>query len=657
MDSFRHISLIGAIAAILVVSPSAGWPDEAIEQSANSNPVEKKAPAGTDVVRITPEGVFDLHLQGADLRMVLRQLSLQSKRNIIASKEVSGEITADLHGVTFTQALEAILYSSGLVSQKKENFIYVFTPKELAAIEKAKQKVDVRVFRLGYLTAKDAESLIKNVLSPDGIIALTPPPKSGIKADTDTTGGKDHAADEIIVVRDYEENLEKVAQILAEIDIRPQQVLVEATILSAELDDNSALGIDLQVLTGVDFQTFGVTSDLANMVVPPPPVGGVKDFNNTQTRINTNFSANLPIDLGSPMTFGIISNNVAAFIHALEAVTDVTVLANPKLLIVNKQRGEVLVGRSDGYLTTTTTETTTTETVEFLETGTRLIVRPFVGNDGYVRMEIHPEDSTGSVIQVGGVGGPVLPNKTTTEITSNIMVRDGKTIVIGGLFREQTNLVRRQVPLLGDIPWAGTLFRSTVDVMSRHEVIILITPHIIDYPSAEAVGQRMKMDAERYRIGGREGMQWWSRIRLADKHLFWARQAMAENSPDRAMWYVDLALSLEPRMPEAINLKERLSDQAYWADQPENITTRYFVERMIMQELDKPYGDVLPPGRPLQADKINPEVRKAFGIKKRPGDSGEGLYPPGDIRPAPGVQTGEDKTKVRPVRGSNGSPR
>ncbi len=299
MDSFRHISLMRAIAAMLVVLPSVGWTDEvssdeastessAIQiQIAQSSEKQDPPPAGTDVVRITPEGVFDLHLQGADLRMVLRQLSLQAKKNIIASKEVSGEITADLHGVTFTQALEAVLYSSGLVSQKKDDFIYVFTPKEFAAVEKAKQKVDVRVFRLGYLTAKDAESLIKNVLSPDGIIALTPPPKSGIEADTDTTGGKDHAADEIIVVRDYEENLEKVAQILAEIDIRPQQVLVEATILSAELDDNSALGIDLQVLTGVDFQTFGVTSDLANMVVPPPPVGGVKDFNNTQTRINT----------------------------------------------------------------------------------------------------------------------------------------------------------------------------------------------------------------------------------------------------------------------------------------------------------------------------------------------------------------------------------
>ena len=527
---FRCILLAGTITAALIVFTGVGWSQEAPTESS------VVPPPASDVVNIAPDGTFELHGQSADLRLVLKQLSRQGKKNIIAAKGVEGEISMDLYGVTFAQALEAVLHSSGLVSQKKDDFIFVFTAEEFAAVEKATQKMEVRVFRLNYLTAPDAGKLIEDVLSEEGSVGLTPAPESGIEASPEITGGKSHATDAILVVRDYEENLETIARVLSELDIRPQQVLIEATILSAELDDDSALGIDLEMLNGVDFRTFGATSDLTGLAVPqppapvPPPWGGVTDFDNPQSRISTNFTANMPTALGPPFTFGIISDNIGAFIHALEAVTDVTVLANPKLLIVNKQRGEVLVGRRNGYVTTTVTETTAVQTVEFLETGTRLIVRPFIASDGYIRMEIHPEDSTGSVTQVGTTG-LALPNENTAEATTNIMVRDGKTIVMGGLFREQTDLVRRQVPLLGDIPWVGTLFRSTVDVISRHEVIILITPRIIDYPSAEAVGQRAKEDAERYRIGARKGLQWWARTRLAEKNMFWARRADTSSRP------------------------------------------------------------------------------------------------------------------------------
>src|SRR5204862_2562393 len=92
---------------------------------------------------------------------------------------------------------------------------------------------------------------------------------------------------------------------------------------------------------------------------------------------------------------GFVTNSVSMFLSALETVTDTTVLANPKVLALNKQQGEVIVGRKDGYLTTTVTESATVQTVDFLDTGTRLIFRPCIGADGYIRMEIHSEDSRG----------------------------------------------------------------------------------------------------------------------------------------------------------------------------------------------------------------------------------------------------------------------
>src|SRR6185295_1507773 len=127
-------------------------------------------------------------------------------------------------------------------------------------------------------------------------------------------------------------------------------------------------------------------------------------------------------------------------------------------LALNKQKGEVIVGNKDGYLTTTVTESAQTQTVEFLDTGTRLVFRPFIGDDGYIRMEIHPEDSSG-----GLQGSSNLPFKITTEVTSNVLVKDNHPIVIGGLFREASNTGRWEIPGLGNLPLAGPLFRQQRD--------------------------------------------------------------------------------------------------------------------------------------------------------------------------------------------------
>jgi hypothetical protein len=254
-----------------------------------------------------------------------------------------------------------------------------------------------------------------------------------------------------------------------------------------------------------------------------------------------------------------------------------------------------------------------TETVEFLETGTRLVVRPYIGRNGYVRMEVHPEDSSGSVVQVGT---SALPSERTVEVTTNLIVKDGRTVVIGGLFSESTTKGRSQLPIVGDIPIAGTLFRSTDDTTAREEVMVLITPNIVRQENAEAVGEQMKYEAERQRIGARKGLEWWNRERLAATYLRWARQELRKGNRGAALWNVDLALSIMPRMTEAISLKERITNKAYWADEARGSNAKYMIERMIMQDLGKPVEEVIPPQRPLDVREIDPEVRDAFGIEE-----------------------------------------
>jgi len=548
-------------------------------------------------VKMSMTGTFDIQVQDAELRGVLHLLSTQGKRNIVATKEVAGQVTADLYAVTFEEALDAIMQSSGYVYRQKGRFIYVYTPDQLAAALQAEKKTEVRVFHLSYITAEDAEALILPALSDDGSVSLSPASETGIETSDEEAGGNSLAGEDVIIVRDYEENVKQIAEILDKLDAKPQQVLIESTILRASLDEDNTLGIDFNALAGIDFETRGAVNGDLDGYLPNQTAAG--------------FQTDVIGELNGGMSIGVITNNIGIFIRALESVTDTTVVANPKLLVLNKQRAEVMIGSRDGYLTTTVTETVATQTVEFLETGTRLVVRPYIGRNGYIRMEIHPEDSDGSVTELG------LPRETTTEVTCNVMVRDGHTIVIGGLFREDTDNDRSQIPVLGNIPYAGTLFRSTTDGTEREEVIILVTPHIVNHDIDEAIGERLKDDVNRFRLGQRKGLRWWNRSRLAQTHMRWAKQELANGDRAKALWNVDMALSCNPRMEEALRLKERLMDRALWSDESRESSIKYLIRQLVMQDLAMPVERIVPPGKPRDPQKVDPAVRKALGIGDR----------------------------------------
>jgi len=480
----------------------------------------------------------------------------------------------DLYNVTVHEALEAILRVNGFVYKEEGNFIYVYTAKEAAEMEKANRVANTEVFRLFYTPAANAATMIKPVLSADGQVALTTAATSGLDSGTKGTGGNDHATEDMLVITDYPENLDRVRSILKEIDRRPQQILIEATILRASLTENNQLGVDFNVLSGVDFASLTSTNgQIVNANLGSGSLAGGQNISSVGT--GNNFTA--PIAGG--LKFGFLNDNVSVFVAALEGVTDASVLANPKVLALNKQKGEVIIGRKDGYLTTTVTESSTVQTVDFLDTGTRLIFRPYIGDDGYVRMEIHPEDSS------GGLNPQNLPFKNTTEVTSNVMIKDGHTIVIGGLFRESSTTSRSQIPGLGNIPFAGVLFRNQSDQTTREEVIILLTPHIIKDDSAySAASEEMLKAAEQMRIGVRKGMMWWGRERLAESCYETAVAEMNKSNPNRgkALWHLDCATNLNPMFAEAIEMKEELTGKSVTS--AENSSIRGFVRREVMAE-------------------------------------------------------------------------
>jgi type IV pilus assembly protein PilQ len=565
-----------------------------IQPEEEERPVSNMPDSPPDV-KVTDAGAVQMHVSDVPLAQVLRALSLESRRNIIASPRVTGMVTASLYDVTFEEALQSILMSNGAGYRVDGKFIYVYTTAELAEMELVADPPLTKVFPLSYVRSEEAAKYVAPLLGAGGSVIASPNPEKGIASNTSDAGGDNHALGDFIVVTARSENLERVAEMLARIDVRPHQVLIEATMLRARLDDENALGIDFNLVGGVDLELLGATSNaIQDITLGTLPTERYELFNSAAA---TDFRSNVP---AGGLSVGIIKDNVAVFIRALESVTDTAVLANPKVLVLNKQRGQVIVGRRDGYLTTTVTETTAIQQVEFLETGTQLIFRPFVGEDGFVRIELYPKDSVGVVSAQG------LPSEQTTEVTTNVLVKDGNTVMIGGLFREVTTDARSQVPGLGNLPFLGQLFRSNNDTVQREEVIVLLTVHIVKdhdrYATASAdLWERM----ERGRVGLRQGLMWHGRDRLAQSHYQAAVEHYHEGDLKKARWHVDLALRNSPVHTSAIELRDMLTGERAWED--EGAASRGFIYELINRE--KSYGEPIyerPLIRPLTGAPTSP---------------------------------------------------
>jgi type II secretory pathway component GspD/PulD (secretin) len=443
-----------------------------------------------------------------------------------------------------------------------------------------KDRMVYKVFTLYYISAAEAQKLITPVLSGAGSIQGSTPAETvvptGESISVGSGGGDKMALNDTIIILDYPENIDEAEKLLQELDVRPRQVLVEATILSATLNEGMEFGIDLNFMAGTHLigtstiDEVGTTAaELVTTTTSPiqqiaaGPIPGMMAETAGFARVG-----------GDGLRVGVSSGDVAAFITALESVTDTTILANPKILAVNKQLGQVYIGTKIGYIDQTTqTQTSTTQSVKFLDTGTKLSFRPYIGNDGYIRMDIHPKDSSGTL------KANDIPDEFSAELATNVMVKDGQTIVIGGLFRDVVVTSRSQIPLLGDLPLIGGLFRGTNDQTQRQEVIVLLTPHIVDEPE-ETNSDARADDVRRKRFGARDELQWIGRARLAEDRYAMAARYYIENDNESAMRELDIALELRPTYLEAIRLKEKIVHET-------DPTADLNIDRIMLEDFER----------------------------------------------------------------------
>ena len=530
--------------------------------------LEAEAAANADApkVKMSDQNMVELHVKNEEIASVLQLLGLESKKNIIVTKNVSGKVSADLYSASFYEALDAILHPNGFAYVEKGNFIYVYTIEELERIEKTLKRRVAKKITLNYLNGPDAAEFVKGMLSKEGEIKTTPKIEAFAIASNSPVGKDDFALSASIVVTDYEENLSAIEALLRELDTKPQQVLIEATVLQTKLSENNAFGVDISILDDVSFTDFAALAGgpraAADALIrggPAAATGFVPSDNRAIAIGSTPGSTSGP----GTFKFGLVSSNVGAFVRLLDEVTDTTVLANPKILTLNRQPSRVLVGRRVAYLSTTATETSTTQTVEYLDTGVQLRVRPFVSSSGDIRLEINPSVSSAEPQELLAAGGGrvTVPDEVTQEVTTNIIVPDGMTVVIGGLFTETTTIGRTQVPVLGDLPIIGSAFKGNNDKLTRDEIIFLVTPSIVSDKTLIDQGEQATAMGERLRAGARQSLLPFSRERMTTQLNLQAEVAARAGKFDESLWKINRSLSMKPNQEQALRLRERVLGQ------------------------------------------------------------------------------------------------
>jgi type IV pilus assembly protein PilQ len=581
-------SLLAPVLSGQAAAPAASQAAPAAAPAAEPPPPDNRI--GISPVAGEGDDQLRVYIKDEDIRVVLAALSEQGGLNILPSKNVQGTVSAALNGVTVQTALEAILRSTGYVARREGAFIYVGTPLDFDAMNNVLDRIGTRIYRPNYVSAKELAALITPLLTPApvGKAVATSPSKVDIPADNEKVGGDDFAGNDAVLVQDYEAILAAIDQIVDEIDQRPPQVAIEAMILSVRLNDTCRFGIDFRFLADKDhlrLATGQPMNDLAEVTFN----GGLK--------------------------FAFLDKSIGSFVDLLESVGDTNVIATPRLMVLNKHRADILIGSELGYVSTSTTETATTQSVNFLEVGAQLKLRPFISNDGMVRMEIHPELSTGNVRVEGGF---TLPDKDVTQVTTNILVRDGYTVVIGGLMREDLTTTTSQVPVVGNLPLIGALFRSKTEEIEKREILVLVTPRIVHEPWMYHEGEQGAGEFHRRQMVYQDKMSPLGKRHLGRKYYRLAQEAWIKGERDKALKLVSLAIQFDPLNRAAIDLRADIwagiqgNDHSGGTPIPSMPALQWLdgerIDPLILDELEQP--DVGPVELLPPADRGLPALRR-----------------------------------------------
>ena len=370
-------------------------------------------------------GKVTLSIQESDIRDVMQLLSREQRLNIFVAEGVSGDVSVNLYEMETEKAIVLIAESAGFAVEQRDGSFFIIEREDAGRYNQT-NLTQMRSYKVQYISAGDVESAVQDYLSDYGSVRSL---EDG----------------NLIIIEDLPPFLQKIEDIIFAIDREPKQIMIEAKILEISLTDNQAYGLDWALLFNASDGEGSIgTRGLA-------------------TRASAGLFAEFTND------------NVELVLTALKERGRLRTISTPKLLAMEGLEAETVVGANIGYRVTTTINQVTSESVEFLETGIILKVIPSVDRSGRILLDVYPEVSAGIVSDDG------IPSKSTTQVSTRMLVPDGRTVFLGGLIKHSVNDTREGVPGLGDLPVVGGLFSNTATSLTSTEIVILITPRIVNY--------------------------------------------------------------------------------------------------------------------------------------------------------------------------------
>lgn len=464
-------------------------------------------PAKSVVTTAGPQNKISLDIKGMDIVDVLKMLATRAGINIVVGKNVSGRVTLFLKDVNVWDAFEILILANDLAYEKKGEIINVMTQRdyELLYGERYQDKKEAKVIPLKYAKAADLSRALNQIKTNIGKVVVDEGSNTLVLIDTpaklkemeDFIKNTDlpiqtrvfslnyAQADKLqpkiqetltkgvgylkidersnkIVVTDYPAKLDEIANAISAFDEKTPQVLIDAQIIEIKPSDKFYLGVDWDYFLKKNVRLIGHL----------PTGSGLDILKIGEVAEDANASADT-------------RGEYKGVIDILRTIGDTKILSSPRIIALNNQESKILVGTKEAYIkeeviTPSTGSTQTIKEPEFVEVGIKLFVTPTINRDGFVTMKIRPEVSSHEYKDFGTTASPYkVPIVTTSQAETSVMVKDGVTIIIGGLQKEQRSKSVSKIPILGDIPALGHLFRKTSDELTKTELVILLTPHIM----------------------------------------------------------------------------------------------------------------------------------------------------------------------------------
>jgi len=383
--------------------------------------------------------LLSLDFKDADLLDVLRLIAHKIGMNIVPGKDVKGVVTIRLDNVPWRKALDLILTNLGYAYIIEGNIIRVDTPTVLLG------DTTTRIFTLNYAKATNMAGIVTNMLTT---LSNQQARRMGGVTPMLGTVVTDERTNSLIVT-DIPYNVNQIEEIIKKLDTITPQVMIEAKIVEVTLDNRNMFGFRWSV------NDKSHNFKLGSYQTEGWAMGDRGEF------------------LYSKITTG---HDIDVQIQALVSQGKANILSTPQILALDNEKAEIVVGEDIPYQQTTTSQSGVVQTgVSFLKVGIKLSVTPHITPDGFVLLDVKPEVSS---LKEWAYGMPVI---STKEATCKLVVKDGETIVIGGIIDDQGTEKLTKVPLLGDLPFVGPLFRKNLTENRKIELLIFITPYVKKY--------------------------------------------------------------------------------------------------------------------------------------------------------------------------------